>query len=85
MKGISFVPRPHPIVENPKILDEVLKEISVGATGFEYDESENLLRASTEAIESEEILQSTVVLFRTETLLSERYIAALERIVSRRT
>jgi hypothetical protein len=84
MKSISFVAKPHPVVENPKILDEVIRELSVGATGFEYDESQNLLMSSVDAIESEEIMQSNVVAFRTEALLSERYVAILERVVNRR-
>jgi hypothetical protein len=84
MKSISFVAKPHPIVENPKILDEVIFELSVGATGFEFDESQNLLTSSVEAIESEEVMQSNVVAFRTEALLSERYVAVLDRIVNRR-
>lgn len=80
----SFVAKPHPIVQDPSILDEVLKEISVGSNGFEYDDSANLLMVSTEAIESEEVMQSNAVMFRTETLLAERYVAAVERIVNRR-
>ena len=84
MKSISFVAKPHPVVEDPTILDEVIREISVGATGFEFDESQNLLTSSTDAIESEEALASNTVVFRTEALLSERYVAVLERIVNRR-
>lgn len=81
---ISFVPKPHPIVEHPEILDEVIRELAVGATGFEYDEPGNFLKASVDAIESEEIIQSQMVAFRAETLLSERYASVLDRVVNRR-
>lgn len=81
---LSFASKPHPVVENPKILDEVIKELSIGSTGFEYDEPGNLLKVSVDALESEEVMQSHAVEFRTETLLSERYVAALERVINRR-
>jgi len=82
--NFSFVAKPHPIVQDPSILNEVLQEISVGSNGFEYDDEANLLLTSTDAIESEEVLQSNAVMFRTETLLAERYVAAVERLVNRR-
>jgi hypothetical protein len=82
---VSFSPKPHPIVEDPKILDDVVRELSIGAVGFEYDEANNLLSTSVDLIESEEIVQTNVVTFRTETLLSERYSAILDRVSSRRT
>lgn len=81
---VSFSPKPHPIVEDPKILDEVVRELSVGAVGFEFDEAENLLKTSVDAIESEEVMQANVVGFRTETLLSERYASILDRVANRR-
>lgn len=81
---VSFSPKPHPIVEDPKILDEVVRELSIGAVGFEYDDSTNLLSTSVDAIESEEIMQTNVVEFRTETLLSERYASILDRVAGRR-
>lgn len=81
---ITFSPKPHPILEKPEILEEVVREISVGATGFEYDDSTNLLATSVDAVESEEVMQTNIATFRTETLLFERYVAVLDRVVNRR-